>query len=72
MADRVRIVAHRDSSTSNRKEFGKYNYTGPITTLEECARIMGISTQQARYYHANALQKLRAALSAYGYHREMA
>lgn len=41
----------------------------PIRTLEECAREMGMTLEQAHYVHANALQKLRAALSAYGYHR---
>lgn len=41
----------------------------PVRTLEECAREMNMTFEQAKYLHENALQKLRAALSAYGYHR---
>lgn len=41
----------------------------PIRTLEECAREMSMTIEQAKYLHENALQKLGAALSVYGYGR---
>lgn len=42
----------------------------PLLTLEECSKILGLTHEQVKYLHASALQKLGAALSAYGYHRE--
>jgi hypothetical protein len=40
--------------------------------MQECADAMGINEEQAYYIHANAIQKIAAALSAWGYHKEFA
>lgn len=42
----------------------------PVRTLEECAVVMGMTVEQAKYLHETALQKIGAALAAYGYHKE--
>lgn len=41
--------------------------TAPVRTLEECAREMGITLEQAYYLHGTAIQKIKPALIAYGY-----
>lgn len=39
----------------------------PLLSLEECANVMGLTHEQAKYLHENAIIKIRAALVAYGY-----
>lgn len=42
----------------------------PLLTLEECSELLGLTIEQVKYLHESALQKIGAALSAYGYHTE--
>jgi DNA-directed RNA polymerase sigma subunit (sigma70/sigma32) len=42
----------------------------PLRTMQECAGILGITLNQAHYIERVALEKLRPALVAYGYHKE--
>ena len=42
----------------------------PILRMEEIAQHMQLTIEQVKHAHASALLKLRAALIAYGYHKE--
>lgn len=42
----------------------------PVRTLQECADELGITLDQAWILHQNAIQKIGAALAAYGYNKE--
>ena len=44
---------------------------GPIRTMDEVADLLNLTFDQVRYIEACAFNKIRAALSAYGYHREI-
>ena len=59
---------------ANRKRDGEMRFqpAAPIRTMEECASELGMTVEQVKHSHELALQKLRAALSAWGYHRERA
>jgi|LakMenEpi03Aug12_release.lakeMendotaPanAssembly.Ray.scaffolds.fasta_scaffold2964575_2 hypothetical protein len=61
---------HRES----RKRDGEMRFqpAAPIRTMEECASALGMTVEQVKHAHELALQKLRAALSAWGYHKERA
>ena len=47
-----------------------FNPRAPLRDLRECAKLMGITYNQAQYLERLAFTKLRAALAAYGYHHE--
>lgn len=47
-----------------------FNPRAPIRDLQEVARIMGLTYNQAKYLEKTALIKLRPALVAYGYREE--
>jgi len=65
---RVRIVEKYDTRPNS--EFGRFNTHGPIRTFEECAQILKITKSMAEYAELCAFQKIAAALSAFGYHKE--
>ena len=65
---RVRIVEKYDTRPNS--EFGRFNTHGPIRTFEECAKVMQITKSAAEYAELCAFQKIAAALSAFGYHKE--
>jgi hypothetical protein len=69
---RMRIKARSTYSPDNRKRDGEMRMqpAAPLYTLEECSGILGLTLEQVKYLHESALQKLGAALSAYGYHEE--
>ena len=43
----------------------------PILRMDEIAEHMHLTIEQVKHAHASALLKLRAALIAYGYNREI-
>jgi hypothetical protein len=49
-----------------------FNPRAPLRDLRECARIMGITYNQAQYLERIALIKIRPALVAWGYRDEIA
>jgi len=65
----MRIVPRWVAASQKRDGEMRFQPAAPIRTLEECAREMSMTIEQAKYLHENALQKLGAALSAYGYGR---
>jgi hypothetical protein len=66
----MRIVERWNSCKRNRKEEMRFVPEAPLLTLEECAEALNLTYAQVEYLHKSALQKLGAALSAWGYHRE--
>jgi DNA-directed RNA polymerase sigma subunit (sigma70/sigma32) len=63
-------VIPRVAGTDRKRDFEmRLQPAAPIRTLEECACEMSVTVEQAKYLHEQALQKLRAALSAWGYHK---
>lgn len=48
------------------------NARGPLRTLAEVSEMTGLTWEQVRYIEENAFDKIRAALSAYGYDKERA
>jgi predicted DNA-binding protein (UPF0251 family) len=69
---RIRLTDH--TVRTKREHHGEMRLIphAPLRTMQECADAMGINEEQAYYIHANAIQKIAAALSAWGYHKEFA
>ena len=42
----------------------------PALTMEEVATLLNLTEEQVYHAHANAIKKLRAALTSFGYHKE--
>ena len=72
MRERVRILATTSRLHDKRGHFPMLNARGPIRTLAEVSEMTGLTREQVRYIEGNAFDKIRAALSAYGYHKERA
>lgn len=66
----MRLAITRERNDDRRNDFGKLNARNPIRTLSEVAEITGLTWEQVRYTEENAFDKIRAALSAWGYHKE--
>jgi DNA-directed RNA polymerase specialized sigma subunit len=39
--------------------------------MEEVATLLNLTEEQVYHAHANAIKKLRAALTSFGYHKEV-
>lgn len=70
MRERIRVVCTLPSNDDHRCDYPMRRINQPLRTLAEVAEITGLTWEQVRYCEENALQKLKAALSAYGYHKE--
>lgn len=72
MSDRIRIVPQRNADWGRRNNYGALNARGPIRTVNEVAAMLSLNHRQVRYWETSALNKIRAALVAYGYKKERA
>jgi len=70
MSERIRIMPMRSQRDDQRLGFPMLNARGPIRTFEQVAELTGMSYEQVRYCEECAFDKMRAALSAWGYHKE--
>jgi DNA-directed RNA polymerase sigma subunit (sigma70/sigma32) len=62
--DRIRVRRLRHADDDRRGKF-------PLLSLAQVAELTGLTFEQVRYCEEQAFDKIRAALSAYGYHKEM-
>jgi len=65
----MRTIARWNSAREREGEM-RLQPAAPLRTMEECAQELGMSVEQVKHSHELAIQKLRAALSAWGYHWE--
>lgn len=72
MSERIRTTAMRSPLDDRRNGFHLLNARGPIRTMEQVAQLTGLTFEQVRYCEETAFDKMRAALSAWGYHKERA
>lgn len=70
MSERIRIMPMRSQRDEHRHHHPMLNARGPIRTFAQVAELTGMSDEQVRDCEACAFDKLRAALSAWGYHKE--
>lgn len=68
----MRLVERWASDKDKQPHQMRLQPDAPLLTLEECAEALGMTYEQVKYLHASALQKIGAALSVYGYHKEIA
>lgn len=72
MSERIRTISTRGKRDDKRGDWPMLNARGPLRSLAEVAELTGLTWEQVRYCEENAFDKLRAALSAWGYHKERA
>lgn len=68
--ERMRVVKTLSRNDTHRNDFAMLNTHRPLRSFPECARIMGLKEHQVKQLEYSAFDKIRAALSAYGYHKE--
>jgi len=68
--ERMRIVKTLPRKDDDRNDYPMLNTHRPLRSFPECARIMGLKEHQVKQLEYSAFNKIRAALSAYGYHKE--
>ena len=71
MSERIRIQRLRHADDDRRGKYPLLNARGPLLSLSQVAELTGLTFEQVRYCEEQAFDKIRAALSAYGYHKEM-
>lgn len=54
-----------------RYEFSPLRPNAPIRTLKEVGELLNLQPDQVKHIENMAIRKLRAALSAYGYKKEL-
>jgi DNA-directed RNA polymerase sigma subunit (sigma70/sigma32) len=69
--DRIRVRRLRHAEDDRRGKFPLLNARGPLLSLAQVAELTGLTFEQVRYCEEQAFDKIRAALSAYGYHKEV-
>jgi hypothetical protein len=65
----MRTIPRWNAELRRREGERRLQPAAPVRTIEECARELGMTVKQVYHAHTSAIQKIRAALSAYGYGR---
>jgi len=69
--ERMRTQENFSRHHARRNSHPILNHDGPLRTLPEVAAIMNLTTNQVQHLERRAFDKIRAALSAYGYNKEL-
>ena len=66
----MRVIPLCTHESRHREGEMRFQPTRPMRTFDEVGTLLGISAREAEEHHRVAVIKIRAALSAWGYHKE--